>query len=173
MKTELMGNLVHLRPLGKVDLRRRAEWTADDELVLLMGADPTEEPFVSPEDEEQRNVDWLQDRQKVGDHLYAIGVNKRYIGDIDVEFFLEAHKAGMSVFIDDRSAWRKGYGTESIRLVLEELDAEAGVDCVEVDVPKGNDRSLGFWEKLGFQQYKTDDDGRRWLRRSVQDPPEP
>jgi hypothetical protein len=66
MKAELTGNLVHLRPFRKVDLRRRADWTSDDELVSMMGADPTEEPFVSSEDEEQRNADWLDDRQKAG-----------------------------------------------------------------------------------------------------------
>ena len=172
MKTALIGNLVHLRPLCKSDLCRRAEWTADDELVSLMGADPTEEPFVSPEDEEQRNVDWLQDRQKVGDHLYAIDVNGLYIGDIDVEFFPETNKAEMSVFIGDRSAWAKGYGAESVRLVLEELRSEPGVDHVEVDVAKGNDRALGFWKRLDFQQFRADDDGRRWFKRAVQHKPE-
>ena len=171
MKTELTGNLVRLRPLLKPDLRRRAQWTADDELVAAMGADPTEEPFVSPQHEEQRNVDWLEDRQKAGDQLYAIEVNGRYIGDIDVEFFPEARKAQITVFIGDRAAWGKGYGTESARLVLQELAAEPEVDCVEVAVPKGNDRSLRFWQKLGFRQFKTDDDGTRWLRRSVADKP--
>ena len=173
MKTELMGNLVRLRPLRKADLHRRADWTADDQLVGLMGADPKEEPFVSPEDEQQRNVDWLKDRQNNADQLYAIEVNGRYIGDIDIEFYPEARKAEMSVFIGDRTAWGKGYGTESVGLVLAELGTESAVDCVEVDVPKGNDRSLGFWEKIGFQQYQTDHDGRRWLRRSVHDKPQP
>ena len=168
MRTEVTGDLVHLRPLGKADLRRRAEWTADDELLSLMGADPTEEPFVSPEDEQRRNVDWLRNRHKAGDQLCAIEVSGRYIGDIDVEFFPEAHKAEMTVFIGDRTEWGKGYGTESVRLVLEELHSEPGVDYVDVDAAKGNDRALGFWKRLGFQQYRTDDDGRRWFRRSVQ-----
>jgi RimJ/RimL family protein N-acetyltransferase len=167
MQTELTGNLVHLRPLGQADLTRRAEWTADDELVLLMGADPTEQPFVSPEDEQRRTRDWFQDRQEFGDQLYAIEVNGRYIGDIDVEFFPEARKAEMSVFIGDRTQWGKGYGSESVRLVLEQLRSEPEFDRVEVGVPRGNDRALGFWQRLGFQQYATDDDGTRWFRLSV------
>jgi RimJ/RimL family protein N-acetyltransferase len=167
MQTELTGTLVHLRPLRRADMQTRTDWTADEELVSLMGADPTEEPLVSPEDEERRNVNWLQDRQKGGDQIYAIEANGHYIGDVDVEFFPKAHKAEITVFIGDRSAWGRGYGTESVRLVLGELDREPGVDRIEVDVPKGNDRALGFWNSLGFQVYKTDDDGRRWLGRSA------
>lgn len=74
MQAELIGDLVRLRPVREADLRTRAEWTADEELVSAMGADPTEEPFISPEDELRRNVDWLRDRQEAGDRLYAIEV---------------------------------------------------------------------------------------------------
>ena len=167
MKTELAGNLVRLRPLRKTDMHRRANWTGDHELVSLMGADPTEEPFVSREDEERRNVEWRQNRRKAGDRLYAIEANGRYLGDIDVEFFPEAHKAEMTVFIGDRSEWGKGYGTETVRLVLAELSSDPRVDHVEVDVPKGNERGLGFWTRLGFQEYATDERGSRWLRQST------
>jgi len=169
MQTELTGDLVHLGLLGESHLHRRAEWTADDQLALLMGADPTAGPFVSPEDEERRNVEWLRNRHKAGDRLYAIEVDGRDVGDIDVEYFPEAHKVEITVLIGDRTDRGKGYGTESVRLVLEELRSEPGVDHGEVDVAKGNDRAVGFWKRLGFEQCRTDDDGRRWLRRSVQD----
>lgn len=167
MDTELMGRLVHLRPLSEADMRQRAVWTADAELLVLMGADPAEEPFVSPENERQRNIAWLRNRQQAGDQLYAIEADGRYIGDIDVVFLTDDHKAELTVFLGDRSAWSMGYGTDSVSLVLEELCAEPGVDCVDVDVPTGNDRGLGFWQKLGFEPFKTED-GVRWLRRSLQ-----
>jgi RimJ/RimL family protein N-acetyltransferase len=167
MKTELTGTLVRLRPLREGDLRQRADWTSDAELVALMGADPSEEPFVSPEDEERRNGDWLADRQNLGDQLYAIEIHGRYIGDVDIEFFPQAHRAELTVFIGDRSAWGKGYGTETVRLVLDELRGRAGVNHAEVDAPRGNDRALAFWEKLGFRHYRTDDGGRRWLELSL------
>ena len=165
---ELTGALVRLRPLRESDLAKRAEWTADDELVSLMGADPAEAPFVSAEDEVQSNREWLRGRQRAGDQLYAIEVAGTYIGDIDVEFFRDDGKAEMTVFIGVRTSWGKGYGTESVQLVLEELRAQPGIDRVEVDVPKGNERSLGFWQKLGFAVYAADDDGRRWLRRLME-----
>jgi RimJ/RimL family protein N-acetyltransferase len=167
MQAELTGILVHLRPLRRADLQKRAGWTADDELLSLMGVDPAGDPFVSPEDEERRNVIWLHERQRAGDQLYAIEANGRYVGDIDVEFFPQAHKAEITVFIGDRSAWGKGYGTESVCLVLNALGAEPGVGRVEVDVAKGNDASFGFWRKLGFEEFRTDHDGTRWLSRSI------
>ena len=104
-----------------------------------------------------------------GNHADGIEVDGRYVGDIDVEYFPEAHKVEITVFIGDRTERGKGYGSESVRLVLEELRSEPGVDDVEVDAAKGNDRALGFWKRLDFQQCRTDDDGRRWFRRAVQD----
>lgn len=113
MKAELTGRLVRLRPIREVDLRRRADWTSDVDLLVL--------------------------------------------------FFPEARKAELTLFIGDRTAWGKGYGTESVQLALDALRAHTGIDRAEVDVPEGNDRALAFWEKLGFRHDRTDRAGSRWL----------
>ena len=146
---------------------KRAGWTADRELGALMGADPGEEPFVSAEDELRRNEAWMRGREEAGDALYAIEVEGQTIGDVDVFFPAGEDKAEFTVFIGERSARSKGYGSESVELVLEELAAAGRVRTVDVDVPKGNERALRFWERQGFELYATDDGGRRWLRKKV------
>ncbi|MCD5384104.1 GNAT family N-acetyltransferase [candidate division WOR-3 bacterium] len=164
MREELIGEKVRLRPLREADLPSRAQWTADDELASLMGVDVQEEPFISPEHELQRNVEWLEGRHKAGATVYAIEGGGRYIGDIDITVIGKERKAQLTLFIGDRSQWRKGYGTETVRLVLESLVSDDIVDTVEVDVPAGNDRGLAFWGNLGFQHYSTDANATRWLR---------
>ncbi len=161
----MSGDTVCLRPLSEQDLPRRAEWTSDAELIALMGADPNEEPPGSPDEQLASGREWMRERLRDGDALYAIEVAGEYIGDIDVHFAPGEQKAELTVFIGDRSQWGKGYGAESVRLVLDELASEPGVDRVEVDVPPGNERGFTFWTGLGFEHYATDDDGLRWLRR--------
>ena len=163
MRDELAGRCIRLRPLAEADMARRSEWTADDELVRMMGADPEEEPFVSREEECRRNVEWLHERRRAGDALYAIEVCGRYIGDIDIFFPNEAN-AELTVFIGDRTEWGKGYGTESVRLVLDELVRGGVISTVQVDVAKRNERAPAFWTKLGFSHYATDETGATWLR---------
>ena len=163
MRETLVAERVILRPLRPADMARRAEWTSDRELARLMGADPTEDPALPAEQEEQRNIDWLHDRQAAGDQLYAIDIAGRYVGDIDVAFIQNECKAELQLCIGDRAARGEGYGTESVRRVLDALRAEPGIDRVEIDVPRDNDRALSFWRKLGFSEFKTEADGTRWL----------
>ena len=153
-----------MRPLREDDLPTRALWTADDELALLMGVNVEREPFVSPEDELRGNMEWLRRRYKEGATVYAIEAGGRYIGDIDVTATVSERKAGLSLFIGDRSAWGKGYGTETVRLVLADLVSRDVADVVEIDVAPGNRRSLAFWMKLGFREYQSDEAGKRWLK---------
>ena len=161
---ELIGQKVRLRPLCKADLPTRALWTADDELAALMGVNVEEEPFISPEHELQENVQWLCGREKAGATVYAIEARGHYIGDIDVTVTAKERKADLSLFIGDRSEWRKGYGSETVRLVLEDLVSRDIADMVEIEVALGNDGSFAFWNKLGFREYLRGENGKRWLR---------
>jgi RimJ/RimL family protein N-acetyltransferase len=145
-------------------MRRRAEWTTDDDLMSLMGANPAEEPLMSQQVEERRNIEWLRERRRAGDRLYAIEFTGRYVGDVDVEFFPGTHNAEMTVLIGERSARGRGCGTETVRLIMKELQKQEGVENVQVDVAGGNDRALHFWRNLGFRQHGTDGGGRSWLR---------
>ena len=150
MRTTIAGKLVRLRPIEHADLPTRAKWTADDDLARLMGVDVDAEPFISPDDELRGNHKWLDGRIRAGGIVLAIEAASRYIGDIDVTIIPRKRTAELSLFIGDRSQWGKGYGTETVELVLGELFAGGQIDAVEVEVPPANTRSLRFWQKLGF-----------------------
>ena len=53
-------------------------------------------------------------------------------------------------FLIDRRYQGKGYGTEALRLILSELNAERKYECVEVCVKKTDAAALRVYEKIGF-----------------------
>ena len=56
----------------------------------------------------------------------------------------------MQQFMIDHRYQGKGYGTEALRLILEELEKERKYDCVEVCVKKEDAAALRVYEKVGF-----------------------
>jgi RimJ/RimL family protein N-acetyltransferase len=178
----LTGAKVKLYPLTDAQLATRSQWTADNELAKLMGVDVEAEPFESAEKELENNHMWLVTRRHMGALLYGIEAEERYVGDVDVMLMPMEKLAQFTVFVGDRGAWGKGYGTEAVELLLkalflwkkpeispdavnlpEEVDFEPP-EAVVVDVAPGNERALRFWTKLGFTEYNADEAGTKYLR---------
>ena len=184
--THLDAKRINLTPLGNEHLSQRSEWTADDELARLMGVDVEAEPVESQEAELENNREWLLHRIYSGARVYAIGVEDRYIGDLDLFFMPMERLAQLTLFIGERASWGQGYGTEAVERVLEMLFTweppsraereETGQDArayegefvrpeaVVVDVAPGNERAVRFWQKLGFVEYDSYETGMRFLR---------
>ena len=155
MDREIVGKRVRLRMLRCDDLADRARWTADDDLAKMMGIDIDAEPFISPAEELRGNEEWFGGRQRAGALLYAIEVNARYIGDIDVTIDSQEQAAILSVFIGDRSQWGRGYGSESVELLLRALSSAGEVLTVlATNVAAGNTRAHRFWRRLGFEMQE-------------------
>lgn len=155
-----------MRPLRQGDMPVRAKWTADPELSSLMGGATAHKiPQARADEEIRRNRGWLERRRKCGVGPYAVEVNARYIGDIDFGIYPHEKKADLTVFLGDRREWGKGYGTEAVELIINELFSDRRIDFIEVDVAPQNDRAFCFWNKLGFTQNRVDDRGTRFMRR--------
>ena len=129
-----------------------------------MGANVKEKPLTSQHEQLDQNRKWLKLRQAKGDVLYAIETEGKYIGDIDIVIIPKEHKVEITLFIGDRNEWGKGYGRETVKLVLDDLFSSEPVDTVDIDVAAQNERALRFWKKLGFREYRIDDRGTRYLR---------
>jgi RimJ/RimL family protein N-acetyltransferase len=166
MRQSLRGQRVLLRPLCEDDLSRRAGWTADRELQLLMGSRVNDDGTLdrSHEEELDANRAWLAGRVKSGTTPYAVEVDGVYVGDIDYGIYPEQGKAELTVFLGDRSAWGKGYGTEAVNLIMDEIFRDDRIEFIEVDVVPGNERALAFWKKLGFAEHGVDEQGIQRLR---------
>jgi len=167
MRERLDGKRVVLRPIEERDLAKRAEWTRDPELMVLMAGPDAAAGFPkrSLEEEIESNRSWLAGRRKAGVTPYAVEADGRYTGDVDYDIFPGEGKAELTLFLGDREAWGKGYGTEAVNLIIEELFRDERVDGIEVDVVPGNARALRFWKKLGFVENRVDEKGVRRLRK--------
>ena len=53
-------------------------------------------------------------------------------------------------FMIDRRFQGQGYGTEALRLILDELRTERKYSCVEVCVKKADAAAIHVYEKIGF-----------------------
>lgn len=53
-------------------------------------------------------------------------------------------------FMIDRRFQNRGYGTQVLKLILEQLQAEGKYDCVEVCVNRADAPALRVYEKVGF-----------------------
>lgn len=167
MRQNLRGQHVLLRPLCEDDLSLRARWTADRELQLLMGSHVDDDRTTGPSHEEEleSNRAWFAGRLESGVTPFAVEVDDVYIGDIDYGIYPTEGKADLTVFLGDQSARGKGYGTEAVTLIMDEVFRDSRIEFIEVDVVPGNDRALAFWKKLGFIEDHTDAKGGIWLRR--------
>ena len=97
--------------------------------------------------------------------LYAIEAGGHYIGDIDISIDRLKHNAVLSLFIGDRSQWGKGYGTETVELVLDALFSLEGVDAVyATTVQAVNERAHRFWQKMRFVPHERNPDWTTYIR---------
>lgn len=65
----------------------------------------------------------------------------------------------VSVIIDEKEEWGKGYGTETILLLLDRAFRQLDFHRVAIGVVGFNDRALRFWEKIGFRREGIHRDG--------------
>ena len=65
----------------------------------------------------------------------------------------------MTVIIGERSRWRKGYGSEAGRLLLDLAFNYLGLHRVAIGVVGFNEAALSFWKKLGFREEGVQRDG--------------
>ena len=62
-------------------------------------------------------------------------------------------------FMIDQRFQNKGYGTQALKEIIEQLQAEGKYDCVEVCVKRADAPALRVYEKAGFVDTGYIDDG--------------
>jgi RimJ/RimL family protein N-acetyltransferase len=161
----LHGGSVRLTALTPNDLPAIARWYQNADFLRLFDARP-----AYPKTETEL-AQWLEERHKATDaFLFAIRLleSDDLIGYIELEGILWSHQIGwVSIGIGDSADWGKGYGYESMRLVLVFAFHELNLHRVQLTVFSYNERAIKLYEKLGFQRegvYRESiqRDGRRY-----------
>jgi [ribosomal protein S5]-alanine N-acetyltransferase len=159
----LIGPTVYLRPLEKADAPVLATWFNDPEVTrYLVTYRPmsvaAEEEFVS-----KMNVNELE--LGVG---IVVRETERFIGTAGLhKTDLRNRHTSFGISIGDKSAWGKGYGTETTRLMVKHAFEALNLNRVWLWVIEFNQRGLRAYEKVGFRvegrlRQDTFREGRYW-----------
>jgi len=145
----ISGERVRLRAVENCDLPRFVDWLNDAEVMagvgryLPLGIDEEEEWFrkIQKRDPIERpfSIDALRDTTWM--HIGSCGL---------FNFDHQAHRAGLGILIGDKSCWDQGYGTETLKLLLEHAFLTLNLHRVDLEVFEHNQRAVKVYINLGF-----------------------
>jgi RimJ/RimL family protein N-acetyltransferase len=143
----LQGERVRLRPVQPGDLPKFAEWLGDPEVRRWLAA-LNEAPTLQDE------VEWYEDSRANPDNvLWSIEtLDGRLIGTTELRVTPYARRAELGIAIQDKTQWNRGYGTETIRLLLEYGFEDLQLNRIELTVDEQNARGRRCYEKCGFTE---------------------
>jgi RimJ/RimL family protein N-acetyltransferase len=159
--------------LGPIDYEKdpevEAKWTQNAEFMRLFEFDPArpmsaaavkkQYEKLEKQIEEQRNSFHFMIRAQADDRL----IGKAMINRIE----WTNGNGGIRLGIGSPEDWRKGYGTQALKLLLHFAFAELNLFRVTANVAEYNEGALALFKKLGFveevcRRQALDKDGRRW-----------
>ncbi len=145
----ICGDRIRLRGVERSDLPKFKEWLDDPEVSDSLSVYLP----LSSVDEEQ----WFESASRLSPDEKPLAIEMRdgpdwrLIGNSSF-FNLEwANRcAEFGLFIGDKSVWNKGYGTETVRLLLRHGFETLNLHRIYLRVYSTNPRAIRAYEKVGF-----------------------
>lgn len=155
----LRGDLIGLGPLSSDYLDLYVQWFNDFEARLAYS------PPVVPRTRKSCEV-WLERVAKGEPETVQFGIyelnSHRPVGwtQLDkIDRFLQTAEYG--IFIGDKSAWGKGYGTETTRLMLEYGFSCQHLHSIMLQVDSDNAPGIRAYRRAGFREFGRQREVRR------------
>ena len=160
----LIGTRVYLRPLGLEDAAPLTTWLNDPEVRRHLRAHHppltllAEESFLRKLGESDSDVVLGIVARETDQLLGGTGLHQIDFRNRHVQF---------GIFLGDKSAWGKGYGTQATRLIVRHAFDTLNMHRVGLRVYEDNHRAQHVYEKVGFRiegrlRQDTFRDGRYW-----------
>jgi RimJ/RimL family protein N-acetyltransferase len=134
--------------MTRADLPRLCEFNNDVEVELASGGDPP-----NPQTLARLEAEFDQDVAKGGRDgaRFAIETEGQMIGQCALFNFSETnHTCELGITIGDRSYWGRGYGRESVRLLLDYAFRLRNMHKVYLHVLGNNERAIRSYQACGF-----------------------
>jgi diamine N-acetyltransferase len=151
----LVGNRVILRPVEASDAVWMHKWMNDPEIRGLTGE-------VTPSTLADTEA-YIQKLHTSSDRVWFIIEVKetgRPIGETGLlRMFPPWRTTDLSIILGEKDAWGQGYGSETIRLVLDYAFGYLNFHRVSIGVVGFNEKALRFYEKIGFKREGIQRDG--------------
>ena len=144
----LRGEKVTLRPVTREDLPRLASFWNDLEVELAGGGDP---PRPTPVERFQKRFDREMAEPPRDKIDFAIEADDECIGSCGL-FNIDdsSRQAELGITIGDRDYWGRGYGRESVRLLLDYAFRILNLHRVWLEVHAENERAIRAYKACGF-----------------------
>lgn len=142
----LEGERLYLRPAGQEDAEGYFQKLFDSELRRLTG---TQQPFTL--EGTRRYIESVSADNSRILLLIALTDNNEVIGDIALQDIDRTNRnASLRIAIDSDEHMGKGYGPESICVLLEYAFGILNLHRIELQVFAYNERAIKAYEKVGF-----------------------
>ncbi|MCL5997534.1 MAG: GNAT family N-acetyltransferase [Chloroflexi bacterium] len=151
----LSGERVLLRPVERADLPSIRKWANDPDIRCLTGE-------VTPMTEKGADEWFEKISNDPGRVWFVIVVQEsgKLIGETGLlRMFPAWRTTDLSIIIGEKEAWRQGYGSEAIHLLLDYAFGYLNFHRVAIGVVGFNQRALRFYEKVGFKREGIQRDG--------------
>lgn len=144
------GNLIYLRPIQKEDLPYFVEWLSDMEVNhFLLGRSYTWE----------EELFWFNTvTSDPNERIFSVFLKSsdEIIGNCGIHFAQKREdvyhgKTFIGLMIGKKNEWGKGYGTETVKTLLNYLKKETDLKEVYLTVFCENKSAIKCYEKCGFE----------------------
>ncbi|MED4780463.1 GNAT family protein [Brevibacillus choshinensis] len=150
------GKLIELRPVTREDMERMYVWRNDEEAATwAAGTSVATYSNISLESLQtiyDETVRTTQLSDKLNRFIFSVYTRDGvHIGNCD---YRDVHPitraATIGIAIMDKGYWSKGYGTDTLQVLLRFLFNRLNLNRVQLDTWSGNARAIRAYEKCGF-----------------------
>ena len=143
----IVGDRVYLRPLDVEDTDIFVSWINDAEIRQYLGV-------TSPVNrlQQQEYLAIYENERNLGLGI-MLKANDELIGSVGLHDILLTHRnAEIGIFIGNKSYWSKGYGTETLKLMMGHGFDQLNLHRIFLKVKSFNTRAIRAYEKVGFKK---------------------
>ena len=148
---KLIGENVYLSPptADEEIIEKFTKWLNDFKITDYIGRSSA---IMTIEGEKK----WFENNPTDTDQIFFIvrAEDDKVIGSIGLHRIdYISRTATFGIFIGEESGKNKGYGTESLRLILDYGFNYLNLNSIKLDVMEFNDRAIACYKKCGFKEY--------------------
>lgn len=144
----LKGQKVLLRAMTRDDLERLCQFNNDVEVEVAGGGDP---PIPQSLARLQADFDANVGKGGRDGTSFAIEADGVFIGGCALfQFDAVARTCSLGITIGDKNYWGRGYGTDTVRVLLEYAFRLQNLRRVYLSVNSSNARAIGAYQRCGF-----------------------
>ncbi len=150
---DLTGDLIHLREKKIDDILDEYSWRTDEELSRL---DATRPLTMSYDDFYRYSKEEMSFPSYKSKKLALDTIDGVHIGNVMYyDYSFSTKQTELGIMIGDKNYWGKGYGTETVQVLIEYLFSVLSLDKVYLHTLSWNYRAQASFIRAGFKNVRS------------------